>query len=265
MTFDKKFVSLNSNFEIIQPDRKPQQCSYLLANDFFDRNFTLILESTITKHHDDLIASRKLILIADNNVLDIDIIGATIRVGQNLTTTLPIKFNDTIIYRDGDVLIIDSAKGFTLNCNLQFDLCWFDLSGWYFGKTAGLLGNMNNEKYDDNVLVEQSIESFTAPTLKWSMENCTQDLPQKKPDITQEIFNICDGLFRSKVSYFVNCFGVINPDPFYEMCLDLATNSYANLLNENYPAQTGVCTAALAYIESCAAERTPLRIPDTCI
>lgn len=47
MTFDRRFISLNSKFEFIDSSQKPNQCSYLLAHDFFDSNFTLILEPTV--------------------------------------------------------------------------------------------------------------------------------------------------------------------------------------------------------------------------
>ena len=48
MTFDKKFVSLNLLYQKIREDKKPDQCSYLLAHDFLDENFTLALEPSVS-------------------------------------------------------------------------------------------------------------------------------------------------------------------------------------------------------------------------
>lgn len=153
-----------------------------------------------------------------------------------------------------------------MNCNLQFDLCWFELSGWYFGKTAGLLGNMNNEYYDDYNNQKQiqckSDEEFID---SWSLDTCKQQHITPERNASNEVINACEEFFRSKISYFANCFAIVNPMPFYEMCLDLGTNSFANVIKDEHPADKGLCTVALAYIESCAAEHTPLRIPDICV
>lgn len=49
MSFDKRFVSLNSRFATIDAAQKPNQCSYLLAHDFVDGNFTLLLEPSVSE------------------------------------------------------------------------------------------------------------------------------------------------------------------------------------------------------------------------
>jgi len=48
MTFDQRFVGLNLNFDEFGNGRPNSQCSYLLAHDFFKRNFTLLLEPAVT-------------------------------------------------------------------------------------------------------------------------------------------------------------------------------------------------------------------------
>lgn len=178
---------------------------------------------------------------------------------------------DTTIYRDADLMIIESTKGFHLNCNLQFDLCWFELSGWYFGKTAGLLGNMNNELLDD--LTDQyDVESKSDNSFfnSWGLElsgtcESLQDESLEEREVSPEFVSKCDSYFRSRLSFFVNCFGVVDPTPFYQMCLDMSEKAYSQVFKDSYPAHKGLCSVALAYVESCAAEQTPLRLPDTCI
>lgn len=200
-----------------------------------------------------------------------------VRVGQNLTTTLPIQIGDTTIYRDADLLIIVSTKGFHLNCNLLFDVCWFELGGWYFGKTAGLLGNMNNEMLDDHYDQFGNL-AFTQKTLidSWAMNQSACESLTKMEDTTnndnhkisaaeEQLMNVCESYFQSKLSFFANCFAVVNPLPFYDMCIDLGKIAQASVIKDAYPANKGLCSAALAYIESCAAEQTPLRLPDFCI
>lgn len=140
ITFDKRFISLNHKYAFIENNQKPDQCSYLLANDFVDFNFTLTQEPSIAVYNEKLLSTRKLAIVTDGNVIDVDLIGATVRVNRNSTTALPIQIGDTTIYREWDILVIKSRNGFELNCNLQFDYCWFEVSGWYYGKTAGIMG-----------------------------------------------------------------------------------------------------------------------------
>lgn len=77
MTFDNNFVSLNSSCYSETDDSSSKQvedqCSYLLSHDFVDGNFTLILKpSTVTKGKK-VFRSKKLVLIADNDIIDIDL------------------------------------------------------------------------------------------------------------------------------------------------------------------------------------------------
>lgn len=200
-------------------------------------------------------------------------IATTIHINRNQTATLPIQLGDTVIYRDTDILVIRSNNGFQLNCNLQFDLCWFELSGWYFGKTAGLLGTMNNEIYDDSLTTQHVVErDANAFKNSWSLEECgargDADDPTLRVEtgsVSKELLNICDTFFLSKISQFVNCFGVVDSLPFYTMCLDMGSNSISNFTAREHPAQKGTCAVALAYIETCTDQNVPLRVPDICV
>jgi hypothetical protein len=54
---------------------------------------------------------------------------------------LPIAIEDTYIYQEAQMLMIESARGFSMQCNLKFDVCTFTLSGKttfsYFYSTEG--------------------------------------------------------------------------------------------------------------------------------
>lgn len=275
ITFDKQIISLNRHkYAIIEDqDDKPDQCSYLLAHDFVDSNFTLIQEPATNLYRGQFLATRKLALVADKNVFDVDMVSASIRINRNETTTLPIQIGDTVIYRDTDILVVRSNNGFELNCNLQFDICWFELSGWYYGKTAGLLGTMNNEIFDDS-LASNHVNAQDPITFKnsWALNKCSVQgdeedaTPRVEPaSVSNELLNICDTFFRSKISQFANCFAVVDSLPFYQMCLDMGANSISNFSEGNHPAQKGSCAVALAYIETCSDENVPLRVPDVCV
>lgn len=271
ITFDKQFISLSHKYAFIDNNQKPDHCSYLLSNDFIDFNFTLAQEPSIAVFNDKLLSTRKLAIVTDGNVIDVDLIGATVRINRNSTTSLPIQIGNTIIYRVWDILVIKSKNGFELNCNLQFDFCWFEVSGWYFGKTAGIMGTVNNEVYDDFLTSKHTITNDANEFKQsWALKQHGQTgqckaLDDENYPISNELLNICDTYFRSKVSPFANCFATINSLPFYDMCLDMGSNSITNFTHNEHPAQKGACAVALAYMESCADENLPLRVPDICL
>ncbi|XP_055713060.1 uncharacterized protein LOC129807664 isoform X2 [Phlebotomus papatasi] len=266
MTFDRKFVELNVKYGKIEQDVKPDQCSYLLARDWLDYNFTLILEPSINTHGDDLISARKLSLLTENEVIYIDILGHGVRIGNNIAS-LPALVGDTVIYRDSDVIYLHSDKGFDLACNLQFDICTLELSGWYFGKTAGLLGTMNNEMADDFTTNRDRVAKSEDEFIRsWALNECHQTPEyQTIEDFSDHNTTLCDVFFKNKISYFSPCFSVVDSSPFLEMCVDLSENSIENVIDVKHPSPRGACTAALAYIEACNAEKTLLRVPDVCV
>lgn len=267
VTFDKRFVSLNHKYAIIQNDQKPDQCSYLLANDFVDSNFTLAQEPSTALFDGKLLSTRKLTMIADGNIIDIDMVAETIYINRTTMTALPIQLGDTVIYREWDNLIVRSKNGFELNCNMQFDFCWFEVSGWHFGKTAGIMGTMNNEIYDDFLTSEHHVTAdINEFRQSWALKECKHTFNDDSDyPISNELLNICDTYFQSKVSPFSNCFATIEPKPFYDMCLDMGSNSITNFTHIDHPAQKGACAVALAYMESCTEQNLPLRVPEICL
>lgn len=266
VTFDKRFISLNHSYALLK-DTEPDQCSYLLANDFIDSNFTLTQIPSTISYNNQSLTTRKLSIRIENHVIDIDLVGGSITIDHDLATALPVQIANTIVYREWDILVIRSENGFELNCNLQFDFCWFELSGWYFGKTAGIMGTPNNEIYDDFITTKHTIaKDIVEFKESWAIDQCQHDRQSKQTNlITQELVLLCDTYFRSKVSEFADCFGSVDSTPFYDLCLDMGSNSITDFTHSYHPAQKGVCAVAMAYMESCAQRNLPLRVPDICL
>lgn len=173
---------------------------------------------------------------------------------------LPAKFGDIEIYRELDILTIDSENEFTLSCNIQFDFCWFEISGWYFGKTAGVLGTMNNEPYDDFMtsrnFFTNNPEEFTN---SWSLKRCKEKKPELESPSDTKMSPLCEQFFKSNILSM--CSDSVDMRPFLDVCYDLDSNSNQLLSGD----KKGPCTAALAYIEACSLAKIPLRVPDQCI
>lgn len=177
----------------------------------------------------------------------------------DITSNLQLPFeldSDTYVYKLENVVMVERKHNqFRLECNLKFNLCTLELSGWYYGKTAGLLGTMSNEQFDDtlgsNKLFLKDTGSFAH---SWSLEeNCidTANYTNKIQQQDDMVPMFCDDLFVNKSSEFGTCFGVIDPTEYVDMCLNSLT-------------EAEVCMVAMSYMQMCMFRDTYLRIPDRC-
>lgn len=64
-------------------------------------------------------------------------------------TDTPSSWGNANLTRKDDILKVTDNKGITVTCDLVHDSCTLHVSGWYFGKMAGLFGSYNNEQSDD--------------------------------------------------------------------------------------------------------------------
>uniref|UniRef100_A0A182NT55 Vitellogenin domain-containing protein n=1 Tax=Anopheles dirus TaxID=7168 RepID=A0A182NT55_9DIPT len=265
MSFDKRFVSMELSG--LQQDSASSECRYLLAHDYHNRTFTLLLEPSVLA---DGRNSRKITLITDDNTLAIDVFDISVKINNKDATALPALIGtETVVYRESDLLYVQSQRGFMLACSLRYHLCWLELNGWYFGKVAGLLGTMNNEPFDDRITATNQYSVTDDQFLNsWALPGCSASVTTTNHtsnfySATNELSQLCDSFFRYKLSYFASCFPVVDVTPFYEMCLDLG--NHMRTASDGSPTDRGACTAALAYIQACAIEDTLLRVPDSCI
>lgn len=268
ITFDKTFVSMQSSTQQTNKNLQVEQyCSYLLTQDFVDDQFSILMKPMVVQTKNGPVVSKKLEILTEHEKIEIDI-GVdhkeTIKIGTN-QTSLPAAFGSVIVFRDANELTIESQKGFTLRCNLDFEVCLLELSGWYFGSVAGVLGTMNNEIYDDLTKSNNEIASTENEMIRsWRLKECQDsDVVPLTEVITDSLTTLCDSFFKMKTSYFTTCFGTIDPLPFFEMCMNLGrSNKYSMLGNKT---NKGACISAISYIEACELQRIPLRVPDVCI
>lgn len=178
--------------------------------------------------------------------------------GTTTNLQLPIELDHgaTYVYQVENVVTVERKHNqFRLECNLKFNLCTLELSGWYYGKTAGLFGTMSNEQFDDILGSNKLFLKDTGNLAhSWSIdENCV-DAKNHANRIRHHdsvIFKFCDELFMNKSSEFGICFGVIDPAVYASMCLNSFTEAEA-------------CTVAMSYMQMCMFRDTYLRIPDRC-
>ncbi|XP_045482614.1 uncharacterized protein LOC123686485 [Harmonia axyridis] len=241
VTFDKKFFDFK------------EDCSYLLASDMKDHNFTLVIS------YGQGVDSHELLLLVNKTVVRINIFTDVIKVGDSPRSQLPIEIDDTFIHRDSGMITVESSSGFLLECNIKFKVCTFEVSGWYFGKTAGLFGTINNEPSDDflsSTKQRHNASNTSSFARSWALDKkCARSVAPFKPrrnDTNKQVAQLCDDLYSNKLSQFESCFERISKQPFLDMCMTSRTLEEA-------------CSSAAAYTTLCSSENTPLRMPDSCI
>lgn len=174
----------------------------------------------------------------------------------NLQLPIELDHGTTYVYQEENIVTVERKNNqFRLECNLKFNLCALELSGWYYGKTAGLLGTMSNEQFDDhlasNGLIIKDINSFAH---SWSIDGCTSEVMNRVSRIMHQddvVSHLCHDLFVNRSSEFGICFGVIDPREYANMCLNSLTEAEA-------------CSVAMSYMQTCMFYNTYLRIPDRC-
>lgn len=270
ITFDKNFVTFDkNNFTSSSTKVLDEGCSHLLAHDWIDNRFSLILKSTVASDKKQKLLAKSLVIQSGENVIEIEL-GTTkgpVKVGKNSTSMLPIMVDDLLVMQELNVIIVSSRRGFTVRCNLEFDVCVIELSGWFFGKIAGVLGTMNNEPFDDLRKSDSAIASDNDEfTDSWKLDSmCTSEIKEipTADKLGDDLKKICESFFKQKNSYFAECFSIVDPDPFYQMCLSLAAHPKFQLTSET--SEKAACTSGMAYMETCSIESVPLRIPDNCV
>lgn len=273
ITYDSDTVDLDENEfgELLQSRLQTLEdgCSYLLAHDFIDNRFSFILKPSILSENSTQFLSKTFVVQTGDDKVEIELGNplGTIHIGNNLTSVLPTTFGNLMITRELNVVTVSSKRGFTVKCNLEYDVCLIELSGWHFGKIAGLLGTMNNEKFDDLMMSDNTLATSDSEfTESWKFSSTCSN-PEVKPSTTDDDYNMelektCKMFFKQKTSYFSTCFTIINPNIFYDTCMSLGAlpRFKTNANNEKAP-----CTTGIAYIEACAIQNVPLRVPDSCI
>lgn len=104
---------------------------------------------------------------------------------------------------------------FMISFKCAVEIYIFFVSGWYFGKTAGVFGTMDNEPSTDFLTPRKTIETDLGRFARsWALEpqkcvsskNFALQLSQTDP----ELLNLCESFFKSKTSQFSSCFPVVS-------------------------------------------------------
>jgi hypothetical protein len=239
-TFDRRHYDFSSG-----------ECSYLLARDFQDGNFTIFVnyngqEQSLTVHSNGLTFD----IMHDNTV---KMNGAKIE--------LPVQYFDTSIIHLGHKIRITSTLGVEVECDNDHGLCTVEMSGYYFAKTGGLFGTYDNEPADDftmsnNRNTSDVVEFANSWTSSCTGRNTAQTFTATKG--TKE-YEACAAVFMNSASAMSPCFGVVDPEAAFHNCItDMSKD--VTLTSKNGP-----CKAVKFYQAECEFAGISVSEPKHCV
>ncbi|KAM6424394.1 uncharacterized protein PHA67_004969 isoform 2-T2 [Liasis olivaceus] len=243
-TFDGKMYSLTSN------------CSMLLAKDFAHDAFTVVLNQSSG-------AGRSLYLGMNETVL---IIHPKEKIYKQYNTSLledcgsfdiPLQENGITGRVERKHVEVTVANGALIFCDLRYDFCTLTLNGWYHGASAGLFGTNDNEAGNEWMLPDHSLaKSLSEFVQAWQVNDyCGEVKRHDKPCLNTHSSEICTTFFQDSTSSFKNCFGVVNPEPFYHWC----KTDMCELHSVN-----AACNLAAAFGHLCRRNFVPVEMPLQC-
>ncbi|XP_046492116.1 apolipophorins [Neodiprion pinetum] len=228
----------------------PGQCSYVLAQDARDGNFSIVAQ----------LQNGKLTGVTIAEPTESITIESTGRIlVNNQPADFPASTKNLRASLHYPRVRVVSEYGITLDCDTGSGLiCSVHVSGFYHGRLRGLLGNANNEPWDDFTLpsgkvTENPSEFGNAFKLT---PGCADVSPADLRAPKHESF--CTDFFTGSSS-LSPCFDHINPSQYRDYCDLLAGNVATSELKRSY-----ACYFARAYVLNCQYKNIPVHIPSSC-
>ncbi|KAL6267909.1 hypothetical protein P5V15_000977, partial [Pogonomyrmex californicus] len=232
-TFDGNYLSM------------PGDCTYVLAQDMQDGNFSVVanfnkgnlISVTVTE------PKESITLKNNGNILV-----------NNKPAEFPANTKNLHAFLIMPTMNVKSDYGVHVICSKLHMVCAIHVSGFYHGKLRGLLGDGNNEHYDDFTLPSGKItesETEFANGYKLKPDCAAVNAIDHK---TRQRNPVCTDYFSGQKSTLKNCFNYVNPTHYRDAC-DAAANG-----NPQAP-----CTLAVAYFSACYYKRIfGISIPSAC-
>lgn len=249
MTFDHRFFEFAGD------------CSYLLARDFIGGTFSVIVNYDRPTRGQPV--KKSLTVITDGRQIEV-FPDAKVTV-DGTRVEMPIKVANMSVMRNGNMIrVMDDLRGLDVMCDLPHDHCTVAISGWYFGKTAGLLGTYDNEPSNDLMTIDKSLMTEPAQVAEtWTVGQRCRSANRAivvNPDTETRRYRACAELFANASSMFRTGYRVVDPAMFMTMCLNDVSIS-----DNSLEGQTDICRTAAAYVHECRRHEVHLRMPKQCV
>nr|CAD7460027.1 unnamed protein product [Timema tahoe] len=229
-------------------------CSYLLAGDLLDNRFSLLVNY---QHKSERRFSKQsLTLITDTgHHINIDTNTRQVTVNGKRKELPLLVGGSTRVVRSGEKILFSTEYGVSISCDLHYDLCVVELSGWYRGKTGGLLGGVSGTLTLPDGTPTRDVTGLARAWRVGHPGSCSEsDAPptDQYPE-TQEVKELCRGLYEDLDSPLVTCHDEVDYAPYYAMCLEDMSR-----------AEGALCASAAVYITECNKRGMEVPMPRGC-
>lgn len=147
------------------------------------------------------------------------------------------------------MIYLVSSAGIIVSCLPDLDGCSVSISGFYHGQTRGLLGNGNNEPYDDLTIANGKIVTNEAEFgNSYKIGNCQPVNVPKRDNVAQSAS--CNSLFSWESSLRL-CYSFVKTDNFKAACAQGVAAKVKNI----------ELLIAKAYVSSCLQHNIPIEVP----
>jgi hypothetical protein len=226
----------------------PGKCSYILARDFVGGNFSVVANMNNGK-------LKSISLTDKSGHIEVNADGL-LKAGEK-NSEYPYHVGSLHAWRNYYTVSVLSEYGAEVQCSDDLTTCHVRVSGFYSGKTRGLLGNGNNEPYDDYLLPNGKITESTSElgNAYRTRQDCAAvtESGDKHPKSHSNEF--CAQFFGRDSSLRLG-YLFVNPSNFREAC-EHATHGSAD-------AQKDACNIAATYASRCRQEHIPVSLPKAC-
>jgi hypothetical protein len=248
-------------------------CSYVLARDFTDGKFTVIANYRSGRRNGPSAGPKRNSITVMSGGKTIEIFNTFKTVVDKQNSELPIETTDAVVKRAGpDQIVIESKKGMTVACHMKTEVCTVSISGWYFGKTGGLLGTYDYEPMNDmsnpkgkNV---EDVENFanTWEVAKTCSDNSNHAKAFHKVANIQSTaaYSTCSALFMADSSPLRPAFRVVDPTPFMSVCVNDVFEWQRHADAEKWMLKK-TCAAVSAYMTEAKNRGIMLKAPAHCM
>lgn len=224
LTFDRKFYEYAGT------------CSYVLAHDTINNLFKVIVNYNVNNRNEKSITVE--VGGYDGGIVKVSPEFKVHFNGKRIE--LPVVMDDgTSVARVGDNIRVDSDKGFTAICDLPHDRCTVEVSGWYFGRTEGLMGTYDNEPYTDFMTYDspEALANAMTDGNKCRVANHATFAEHEEQDLAYEFCH----------KHFVevdHCFGQLDNEMFMNKCMN-------ELIHKGAFEEQDVCNMFAFYSDEC--------------
>ncbi|XP_017790563.1 PREDICTED: apolipophorins [Habropoda laboriosa] len=223
----------------------PGTCTYVLAQDMQDGNFSVVanfnngvlISITVTEPKESITLKNNGNILVNNKPAD-----------------YPANTKNLQAYHVPPFSSVKSDYGVRVTCLAKTPMiCAVHVSGFYLGKLRGLLGDGNNEPYDDFTLPSGKITD--SGTEFGNAYKLKADCPDATAVHHKDRAAVCTDYFTGQKSSMKSCFDYVNPTQYRDAC----DHAFAADKEE------GACVIASAYHYACYAKGLmSTRIPASC-